>query len=142
MIRVGDFEEFVRFVNMNYKLGLCLAAHSNSSRVEDLPSDLVLDGGVSVGKYSIDQDIYNKILEYNQDDIKLLKRINYWTPDASDSTSTVVEIDIVKTKQVWAWLYRNLWYKPRMQQSIGRLHEKRNGVPHRLDEDVNFMWGD
>lgn len=140
VVNVKEFDEFVRFVNLQYELKLLRAVHSNPSKIEDFPEDLMVGEGVRIGKYSIDQTVYDKILEYNKDDLELLNKINHWMPESGDASPSMLELDVAKTKQIWAWLYRNLWYKPRMQRSFGRLYEKRNSVPHRLDDDVEYMW--
>lgn len=140
VVNIDSFEDFVCFVNTKYRLKLCRASHRNSSKAEDLPKDLLLSDGISVGKYTIDQDVYNKIISYNDNDIRLLKNIEYWTQGESDLGSAPLGIDVSMTKQLWAWIYRNLFYKLKMQRRFGLIYEKRNSVPHCNDEDINYMW--
>ena len=140
VVNIDSIEEFVRFINTKYRLKLGRASHRNSSKAEGLPKDLLLSDGVSVGKYTIDQDVYNKIISYNQNDIRLLENIEYWTQCVSDFDDTGLDIGVSMTKQLWAWLYRNLWYKLKMQRSFGRIYERRNSIPHCDDEDINHMW--
>lgn len=142
VVNIRDFGRFVYYVNVNYGLQLLPASHRNSSSTEQLPKDLVVEGGVRMGKYSIDEDIHNKIYEYNESDQILLRRIKCWVPDEGVLEGSSREVGAGNTKQVWGWLYRNLWYKPRMQRAFGYLYEKRNSAPHQLDEDVDYMWGD
>jgi hypothetical protein len=142
VIKIEDLEEFIYFINTNHEIKLTNAAHSNASKIDELPDDLTVEGGVRASKYSISEENYRFITENNIKDTQLLENINFWSPAAKHDAKALTEIDAADTKQTWAWLYRNLVYKPLMQRRLGIVILKRNSIPHSIDSDIDYMWAE
>lgn len=103
-----------------------------------LPSDLSVENGVKIGNYSISQENYNLIKDFNALDIDFydsaLKEEEIWLSHVKTTSTIPIQVPIQVPKKTnrflmrIAWVYRNIIYKPYVLGQFGPHRLPRNGV--------------